>query len=163
MLSVTKMNTNLSLANPAQVETECLVVLALDYGEKDKNEPRLQTSDSALKAAVSEMFASGEFSGKLFETLLLHHPQGLKAKRLLLIGGGKAKNFTALELRKASGTAVRSLKPKGIRSFAFALPNAMDLPQTRNASGEPQAEAGPEATVKAIVEGAYVANFDADR
>ena len=29
----------------------------------------------------------------MLETTLLHKPQGLKAKRLLLIGGGKAKKF----------------------------------------------------------------------
>jgi leucyl aminopeptidase len=157
------MNTNLSLANPAQIETECLVAVALDYGEKDKNEPRLQSSDAALTSAAAELIASGEFSGKLFETLLLHRPQGLKAKRLLLVGGGKAKNFTGQELRKLAGTAVRFLKPKGIRSITFLTPEPVELPQSRAGSGEPRAAAGAGASVKAIVEGAQVANFDPDR
>jgi leucyl aminopeptidase len=157
------MNTSLSLENPAQIETECLVAVALDYGEKDKNEPRLQSSDASLKSAVSELLASGEFNGKLLETLLLHRPQGLKAKRLLLVGGGKAKSFTAHELRKVAGTAVRFLKPKGIRSLTFLAPEPVELPKTRSGSDEPQAAAGPGDTVKAVVEGACVANFDPDR
>ncbi len=83
---------------------------------------------------------------KLFETTLLHRPAKLKAKRLLLLGGGKAKNFTASELRKLAGAAVRFLKPKGIRSFAFLAPENIKS----------------EEAVKAIVEGAFVGNFDPD-
>ncbi|MGE0406026.1 MAG: leucyl aminopeptidase [Candidatus Korobacteraceae bacterium] len=156
------MNTTLSFDPPAQIETECLAVVALDFGTKEKNEPRLQSSNNAVNSAASEVLATGEFNGKLFETLLLHRPQGLKAKRLLLLGGGKAKNFTAHELRKLAGTAARFLKPKGIRSFAFLAPEPVDLPQARAGSGEPEAEGGPAASVKAIVEGAFVANFDPD-
>ena len=39
---------------------------------------------------------------------MLHKPAGLKAKRLLLIGGGKAKKPSVSELRKIAGAAVRS-------------------------------------------------------
>src|SRR5437588_8057965 len=101
------MDTKLILGNPADIETECLVAVVLDHGEKQKNEPKLATKDAALEKAAAELAASGEITGKLFETVMLHHPQGLKAKRLLLVGAGKAKNFSHTELRKAAGTAVR--------------------------------------------------------
>ena len=140
------MKTNLSFANPAEVETECLAVIVLDHGSKDKPEVSVQTSNAAIKDVTAEVLASGEVTGKPFESTLLHHPAKLKAKRLLLLGGGKAKNFTASELRKLAGAAVRHLKPKGIRSFAFLAPENID---------------GSEA-VKAIVEGAFVGNFDPD-
>ena len=81
----------------------------------------------------------------MLETALLHKPAGLKAKRLLLIGGGKAKNFSSSELRKLAGAAVRNLKAKDLKSFAFVAPGS-----------------GAEDAVKAIVEGAYVGNFDPD-
>jgi leucyl aminopeptidase len=139
------MKTNLSFTPPADVETECLVVCALDHGEKDKNEPRLDPAGPQLQAAAAEVLASGEFNGKAFETALLHRPQGLKAKRLLLLGGGKAKSFSSFELRRMAGAAVRSLKSKGLRGFAFVAP------------GLSAAEA-----VKAIVEGAFVGNYDPD-
>ena len=140
------MKTNLSLATPAGVETECLVAVVLDRGEKDKTEAAVETSDGALKDAAAEVIASGEVSGKTFETTLLHRPTKLKAKRVLFIGGGKAKNFGAVELRRVAGAAVRALKSRGVRSLAFVAPASVKA----------------EDSAKAIVEGAFVGNFDSD-
>ena len=150
------MNTNLSSSAPSQLETECLVVVTLDRsekdrGEKDKPAPSLESSDAAVREAAKEVVSSGEVTGKAFEITLLHHPAGLKAKRLLLVGGGKAKTFSAAELRKLAGAAVRTLKSKSIRSFAFALPE-------NGAAAAIPANDG----VRAIVEGAFVGNFDPD-
>ena len=109
-----------------------------------------------MREAAKDVISSGEVTGKSFETTLLHRPTGLKAKRLLLIGGGKAKNFSAAELRKLAGAAVRTLKSKSIHSFAFALP----------ANGTSAGSAGVSAkfsandAVRAIVEGAFIGNFD---
>src|SRR5579862_1590742 len=104
------MRTNLLLTNPAQVETECLVVVALDRGGQDKPEVTLETSEDAVKRAAAEVIASGELTGKNCEITLLHHPAGLKAKRLLILGGGKTAKFTQFDLRRLAGTAVRALK-----------------------------------------------------
>jgi len=109
------MKTNLLLTNPAQVETECLVVIALDRGaldgdQKDKPEVSLETTDVAVQRSAGEVIASGELTGKSFETTLLHHPAGLKARRLLVLGGGKAKTFSAFDLRRLAGAATRTLK-----------------------------------------------------
>src|SRR5713101_7307885 len=141
------MKTNLSFSNPAEVETECLVAVALDRGEKDRPQVSIETSDAAVKDAATDVIASGEATGKAFETTLLHHPAKLKAKRLLLLGGGKASTFSAFDLRRLAGAAVRQLKSRGLRSFAFITP-----------------EVGLKAedAVKAIVEGAFVGNFDPD-
>ena len=165
------MKTNLSLSNAADVETECLVIVALDRSQKkatgeasnanpakssDKNdkdpkksadEVSVEASDENLLAAVADVIGGGEVTGKMFEATLLHRPAKLKAKRLLLLGGGKAKNFGSVELRKLAGAATRMLKAKGIRSFAFLWPD----------KALPADEA-----VKAIVEGAFVGNFDPD-
>ncbi len=144
------MNTNLSSSAPSQLETECLVVVTLDRSEKDQSEKdkpvvAVECSDAAVRDAAKDVIASGEVTAKSFETTLLHRPTGLKAKRLLLVGGGKARNFSAAELRKLAGAAVRTLKGKGVRSFAFALPG------TSIAAAE---------GVRAIVEGAFVGNFE---
>jgi leucyl aminopeptidase len=144
---VVLMKTTLSSASPAQLETECLVVVVLDGGSKDKPEISVETGDEAVKRAAAEVIATGELTGKSFETTLLHHPAGLKAKRLLLLGGGKAQTFSSFELRRVAGTAVRTLKSRGLRSFAFAAP---------------QAGLAADQAIKAIVEGAFVGNFDAD-
>jgi leucyl aminopeptidase len=149
------MNTNLSFSVPSQLETECLVVVVLDRSEKDQSEKdqskkdkpavTLESSDAAVREAAKDVISSGEVTGKTFETTLLHRPIGLKAKRLLLLGGGKAKTFSAAELRKLAGAAVRTLKSKTIRSFAFVVPESA-VPANQG--------------VPAIVEGAFVGNFD---
>ena len=139
------MNTNLSSSVPSQLETDCLVVVVLDKGEKDKPSPSVECADAAVREAAKDLIGSGEVTGKMFETTLLHRPAGLKAKRLFLVGGGTAKAFSAAELRKIAGTAVRTLKGKSIRSFALALPGS-EVPASEG--------------VRAIVEGAFVGNFD---
>src|ERR1700722_3328286 len=116
------MNTNLSSSVPSHQETECLVAVVLDRtekdkGEKDKSAATVESNDAAVREAAKDVIASGEVTGKIFETTLVHRPVGLKAKRLLLIGGGKARNFSDAELRKLAGAAVRTLKGKSIRSF----------------------------------------------
>ncbi len=153
------MNTNLSFSVPSQLETECLVAVVLDHNEKDQAEknhagkdkpaPSVECADAAVREAAKELISSGEVTGKAFETTLLHRPAGLKAKRLLLVGGGKARDFSAAQLRKLAGTAVRMLKPKSIRSFALVLP------ENGIAAGF-SADDG----VRAVVEGAFVGNFD---
>src|SRR5207237_2013237 len=106
--------------------------------EKDKKpELRVASTDSAVQAAAADLLSSGEVNGKPFETNLLHKPASLKAKRLLLISGGSAKKFSSYDLRRIAGAAVRSLKARGIRSFAFIAP-----------AGIPAEE-----SVRAIIEG----------
>jgi len=150
------MKTNLSSSSPSTIETPCLVVVVLDQAEKnqadkgkekDKPAPAVATSDAAVAAAAKDVIASGEVTGKSFETTLLHNPAGLKAKRLLLLGGGKAKAFSSSDVRKLAGAAVRTLKGKSIRSFAFVVP------ETALAAAD---------GVRAAVEGALVGTFEPD-
>jgi leucyl aminopeptidase len=146
------MKTTISLSTAATVETEALVVVVLDYAKAGTNEknskPQLKMAmtDAAAQPAAADLLASGEVAGKPFETNLIHKPAGLKAKRLLLVSGGNAKKFSSYDLRRLAGTAVRTLKSRGIRSFAFVAPS----------------EISAEEAVRAIVEGASVGNFDPD-
>jgi len=115
--------------------------------DKDrKPELKVAASDPSLQAVAADLLGSGELSGKAFETNLLHKPVSLKAKRLLLISGGSAKKFSSYDLRRAAGAAVRTLKTRGIRSFALVAPPSIPA----------------EEAVRAIVEGAHVGNFDPD-
>jgi leucyl aminopeptidase len=148
------MKTIISLSTPAELETESLVAVVLDHAEpapnvkeKDKK-PQLKvaTSDPAVQSVAADLLASGEVAGKPFETNLLHKPAIAKAKRLLLVSGGSAKKFSSYDLRRLAGAAVRALKSRGIRSFAFIAPPSI----------------AAEEAVRAIVEGAHVGNFDPD-
>src|SRR5579859_558595 len=146
------MNITISTAKPSELETESLVAVVLDESNAnadDKNrkpEFKVTTSDQALQAVAADLLGSGEVSGKPLETNLLHKPANVKAKRLLLVSGGSAKKFSSYDLRRIAGTAVRTLKGRGIRSFAFIAPSVISA----------------EEAVRAIVEGAHVGNFDPD-
>ncbi len=94
---------------------------------------------------MAEVRSSGEFTGKLYETALLHNPLDVAAKRLVVIGGGKRENFSQVELRRVAGVLVRSLKAKGIRTIAILL------------------EAAEEADVLAAAEGAILGGWEADK
>jgi len=157
------MKTSLSFTPPAELESECLCVAVVDEGEGEKNSPKLLAGEDKVTSAASDLIASGEVTGKIFETVMLHAPRGLKAKRLLMIGGGKSKNFSAYELRKVAGTAIRFLKPKGIKSLAFVAPPNWRGAADQSAHSTLVAEReGPADAVRSIVEGAFVGDFDPD-
>jgi leucyl aminopeptidase len=147
------MKTLLSFSTPAELETESLVAIVLDHADtnskpakKEKLQLDLASADAVVRSAAADLLTSGEINGKPFEINLLHKPAGLKAKRLLLVTAGSSKRFTSYDLRRVAGTAVRTLKARGIRSFAFIAPP--DIPAKE--------------AVRAVVEGALVANFDPD-
>jgi len=146
------MNTTLHIANPAEIETELLAVFAADTGtskEKDaRPEPVLLTPSAKLREAAANSLALGDFKASLNETLLLTLPAGLKVKRLLIVGLGKAAKITPHDLRKAAGTAVRFAKPRQLHHMAILLPASDALPAA--------------ASARAAVEGAFMGDFDPD-
>ncbi len=121
----------------AEVECDAIAIVAFE-GEP----PAGPASDQ-----IKELFDSGEFSGKALETAILHRPAGLKAKRLLLAGGGKRGKFDSSEVRKLSGAAFRALKSKGARSIVLAL----------------AAPYGSDEFTEAAVEGAILGDFEPDQ
>ncbi len=122
-------------------------VLAVVVFEKEKPfGPKLE-GNAALTRFLAPLLESGDLPSKLYETAVFQRPEGLKARRLLVIGGGKQEKFGAFELRRAAGTAVRVLKPKGYGDVVF-------LPDGNVSDAE---------AVAVSVEGAIVADFDAGR
>jgi leucyl aminopeptidase len=144
------MKTELSYKLPAKAKTEMLVVFAVDRstGKNAKSQPELLTSDAALKVAANVVLKSGEFKAAALETVLIHSPAALAAKRLLIVGLGKAAKATIHDARKAAAVAVRFAKPKSLREIVIALPEDALLP--------------PGPCVQAIAEGAYLGDFDSD-
>ena len=118
------------------LEGDVLVVLACE-GKPDER----------FKDHLSEAYASGEVSGKIYEMTLVHRPPGFKAKRLLLAGAGPREKVTPAELRRISGAALRHAKSKSLRDIVFFL----------------DAEFAKEPFVAAAVEGAILGDFEPDR
>ncbi len=157
------MKTEIRYAIPTAVSSELLVIFTVDQSvashavtPDDGTAAVLPLADAVpLHASISELLTSGEFNSSANETLLVHHPQGLGAKRLLLVGLGKAaaagsgKGPSVVALRKAAGTAVRFARARGLKAIAVALPQTA-------------VEATDAEAARAIIEGAIVADFDPD-
>jgi leucyl aminopeptidase len=130
-----------------QFSGDALVVFAF---EKNGAGPLVwaaaQAADAATDGWIGELYESGEFKGKPLEMALLYRPAGLRTKRLLVVGGGKAGKFASSELRNAAGAALRYLKPRGVRSIVLAI--------------EP---AGAEANALAAWEGALLGDYEPDQ
>jgi leucyl aminopeptidase len=140
--------------NPAAASTDLLVVFAVNKTDsKDKKAfPTIELlhTDDAVKNAVAGVAAAGEFAAASCETLLIHNPNGLAAKRLLVVGlaaSGKTKT-TIHELRKAAGTGIRFAKPRKIRGVTLLVPDAAGF--------------DPKFAGRALAEGAILADFDSD-
>jgi len=150
------MRTELSFVSLSGIETELLAVLATDTqtakGPDAKPQPTLLTADAAVQTAAAIVLASGEYKAGANETVLLHGPAGLAAKRLLIVGLGKLAKATVHSVRDAAGTAVRFAKPRGIRELAIALPSSESLPHA----------VALHALARAAVEGAFIGDFDPD-
>ncbi len=140
------MKTTVVSAKLDRVATPLLVIFALDSAEKKqaaKPAIKLLTANSGVAKATAVVLSSGEFAAASCDTVLLHAPDGCKAERILLVGLGK---LTTAEVRKAAGAAVRFAKPRKVRDLSFAVPEGLD----------------PAAATRALVEGAFIGDFDPD-
>ena len=52
------------------METECLAVVVVDEGEKDKPSAKVLSADAGVQPRHKICIASGEVTGKMFETTL---------------------------------------------------------------------------------------------
>lgn len=105
--------------------------------------------DQRSGGKLKELGAAGEFSGKTGETLLVHHPAGLRARRLLLLGAGPGEKFSLADIRQLAGAAARFLKDRGANEFAFLV-----RPPPRLSAAD---------IAQAAVEGVVLANFEPGR
>ena len=85
------------------MEADALVVIGWEGGPPQG----MPAADNQGTVRFGEFYA-----GKSLEISILHHPAGVKAKRLVLAGGGEQERFDASELRKLSGAVLRWLKSK---------------------------------------------------
>src|ERR1700720_4080119 len=129
----------------ATLETDALVSYVFE--NTDPVQGRIAELDQFTDGLLRKLASGGELTGKTLEMTLVHAPRGLKAARLLLVGAGKREKFDPAVLRKIAGAALRYLKSRGVKQFAFV--------QRENESVE--------AAVQGVAEGALTANFESDK
>lgn len=79
--------------------------------------------DKACQGLISSVIAQGEFKGKLNEVLVLY-PQGLQAKKLVLVGLGEAEKFCVEKVRQVSATAIKAAAKGKVISVATVVHGA---------------------------------------
>ena len=127
----------------AQLSTSALV--AYCFEEAPASSGTVERLPAETRNLLQQLQTAGELTGKAFECTLLRWPAGMAASKLLVVGAGKSEKFSETHLRHLVGAAVRNLRSRGVRELAWIL-----------GSTEPGA-------VASVVEGALVADYDADR
>ena len=82
--------------------------------------------DRATKGAVTRALAAGDFKGRANETALLY-AEGVKARRVLLVGVGRAEDLDEKRIRLAAAAASRRARELGAGTLALALNVAVAL------------------------------------
>jgi leucyl aminopeptidase len=129
----------------SSIQADALVTYIFD--KENKIDGILADIDHAMDGRLAALVATGELTGKSLELVLVHFPEGLDAKRLLLVGAGKPEKFSHSDLRKIAGTALRYLKSRGVKKFVFLAR---------------EGERGP-AAAQAVTEGLGVADFESNK
>lgn len=124
------------------VETDALIAITTERSAGNAT-AGLEALDQVTGGWIAEVHASGEYKGKAYDTVILHRPLGLKAKRLILAGAGKT--AAAADVRRAAGAGVRAAKKSGAGTVAVLLPGD---------SGD---------MTEAVVTGVVLGDWDSDR
>ncbi len=72
--------------------------------------------DAATGGAISTFLATGDFKGKLGEIAVLY-PDGVKAKRVLLAGLGKEKDFDVDKVRRVSAKVAQKARALDVKAL----------------------------------------------
>lgn len=127
----------------AQLASSALVTFSFEGSPASSGSVERLPSES--HSLLQELQSGGELSGKAYECTLIHRPPGLVAAKLLVVGAGKKEKFNSAQRRRLAGTAVRYLRSRGVRDMAWVL------------------HGSESECIQTVVEGALLADYDADR
>jgi len=113
-LRVSAVRSATSLATP---------LLVLPLFDRDSGLAELTAEvDTRMGGVIRRLLDRGDFRGRKDETMvLLPRQEEITAERVLLVGLGKAEDFTVERLRRAVGTSIRTAEKVGVTSLAFSL------------------------------------------
>jgi leucyl aminopeptidase len=129
----------------AALETDALVSYVFE--ETEPVQGRIAEMDQSAGGLLRKLAKTGELTGKTLEFTLVHAPSGVKAARLLLVGAGKRDQYNSATLRKIAGAALRYLKSRSVKNFAFLVREGDST----------------EESAQVIAEGTLVADFESDK
>jgi len=106
--------------------------------------------DRALGGQITALIAAGEIKGKLGEAPVIHTAGRIPAARVIVAGLGKSADFSVEAVHKAVASSVRAAKKKACRRIATIL------------HGAGIAGMNTDRSAQAVVEGAFIGDFDPD-
>ncbi|PYS24448.1 MAG: leucyl aminopeptidase [Acidobacteria bacterium] len=129
-----------------EIDAEGLAVAV--FKDERANGGLLKSLDQAVGGLISEVTKSEEFVGKEGETAYFHvSGNGLKARRLLLIGCGDRASYKSAQITQMGGTAARFLRSKNLKTIAVV----------------PRADGEAKAAAQMVVVGAIMGMFEPDK
>lgn len=112
------MKTALKTSNPVRLVTDCLVIAV---AAKNKFSPEAKEIDIASGKRLSSVLGNGDFDGSLGTSLMLQRLEGVKAKRVLLVGCGDKAKLSLKEARKLVVSIAKSLLSSQAKDAHLAL------------------------------------------
>ena len=132
----------------AEADVQALAVAV--FKDEKADEGLLAELDAASGGLVRSVLEAEELKGKEGETVYLHLPagsEGIKGKRVLLVGVGERADYRAAQVSQFAGTAVRTLRARNVKAVGLA----------------PRLDSDAPAAAKAAVEGAIIGLFEPDK
>ena len=105
----------------AEADVQALAVAV--FKDESADEGFLQGLDAASGGLVRSVLESEEIKGKEGETAYLHLPagaEGIRAKRLLLVGVGDRAEYRAAQGSQCAGAAARALRARNVKTVGLA-------------------------------------------
>ena len=112
------MKTALKTSNTVRLVTDCLVIAV---AAKNKFSPEAKEIDIASGKRLSSMLENGDFDGSLGTSLMLQGLEGVKAKRVLLVGCGDKAKLSLKEARELVVSIAKSLLSSQAKDAHLAL------------------------------------------
>jgi leucyl aminopeptidase len=133
-------------AGQIQQEEAELIVVNLFEGVKTPG-GATGAVDKALGGLITDLIASGDFTGKLNELAMLYTQGAIPAKRVMVVGLGKEEEFDLDKVRDAAGTVAKRVRQLGVKSYSTIV------------HGGGKAGLSVETASQAIVEGTILALY----
>lgn len=112
------MKTAFKTSNPVRLVTDCLVIAV---AAKNKFSAEAKEIDIASGKRLSSVLGNGDFDGSLGTSLMLQGLEGVKAKRVLLVGLGDKAKLSLKEARKLLVSIAKSLLSSQAKDAHLAL------------------------------------------
>jgi leucyl aminopeptidase len=117
------MKVTASTDSPIDLDADALVVVA----HEDGLEGAAAEINNRLGGSIERLIADGELSTKLGRTFPLYAPQGIKAKLLLVVGGGPRGEMRAGEAFRIAGSATKRLADRSRGKIGLAIDGTHEL------------------------------------